>query len=263
VQELLKLSKKDLSPFRARRRMPRKARLLVPSCPHHIVQRGHNRNTVFVADEDYQYYLENLFEWKVKLGLKVFAWCLMTNHVHLVVESGEDAIAISALMKRLAGRQSAYVNKLEKRTGSLWDGRFKASPIQRDEYILSCIRYVEMNPVRANMVAGPRQYRWSSYRDRMGLKNTFNNGTARLDLDPSYMSLADNEEQRRDRYKNYVKQGISEKEIKLIRDSLQRNKLTGNDRFTEEIYRRMGIRVENRSRGRPKIFRRGLKEPAI
>ena len=87
---------------------------------------------------------------------KDYAWCLMTNHVHLVVEPGDDATTISALMKRVAGRQSAFVNKLEKRTGSLWDGRFKASPIQRDEYLLSCIRYVEMNPVRAKMVSGPR-----------------------------------------------------------------------------------------------------------
>jgi len=231
--------------------MPRKARLLVPRCPHHIVQRGHNRKTVFVADEDYQFYLENLFEWKVKLDLKVYAWCLMTNHVHLVVEPGDDASTISALMKRLAGRQSAYVNKLERRTGSLWDGRFKASPIQRDEYMLSCIRYVEMNPVRANMVAGPRQYRWSSYRERMGLERRNGVDRNRLDLDQTYIALADTEDERRVRYKNYVKLGISDKEIDLIRKSLQSNKLTGNDRFAEEIHKRIGIRVENRSRGRP------------
>jgi len=91
--------------------MPRKARLLVPNCPHHIVHRGHNRSTVFVADEDYQFYLENLFEWKEKLGIKVYAWCLMTNHVHLIVEPGDDARSLSKLMKRLAGRQSALVNK--------------------------------------------------------------------------------------------------------------------------------------------------------
>ena len=184
--------------------MPRKSRLLVPNCPHHIVQRGHNRNTVFVADDDYQFYLDNLFEWKVKLGIKVYAWCLMTNHVHLIVEPGEDAKTISALMKRLAGRQSALVNKLEKRTGSLWDGRFKASPIQRDEYMLPCLRYVEMNPVRANMVAGPRQYRWSSYRERMGLVK--NKG---LDLDSAFLSLSEDEDVCREQYMEYVKIGIS------------------------------------------------------
>lgn len=147
--------------------MPRKARILIPNYPHHIVQRGHNRNVVFVADEDYQFYLGNLKEWKTKLGIKLYAWCLMTNHIHLIVEPGEDTSSVSELMKRLAGRQTAYVNKLEKRTGSLWEGRFKASPIQRDNYLLACCRYVEINPVRANMVSGPRQYKWSSYRERV------------------------------------------------------------------------------------------------
>ncbi len=226
--------------------MPRKARLLVPNCPHHIVQRGHNRNTVFVADDDYQFYLENLFEWKIKLGIKIYAWCLMTNHVHLIVEPGDDAKTISELMKRLAGRQSTLVNKLEKRSGSLWDGRFKASPIQRDEYRLPCLRYVEMNPMRANMVAGLRQYRWSSYRERMGLGNKH-----RLDLDPTFLSLAENKDACRVRYKEYIKMGITGKEIKLLRAALQRNRLTGNDRFFEEVTIRIGRRAESRGRGRP------------
>lgn len=227
--------------------MPRKARILVPSCPHHIVQRGHNRKTVFVTDEDYQFYLENLFEWKKKLGLRLYAWCLMTNHVHLIVEPGSDTSSLSELMKRLAGRQSALVNKLERRTGSLWDGRFKASPIQRDEYLLSCVRYVEMNPVRANMVTGPRQYKWSSYRERMGLVINEN-----LDLDVSYKALANNNKSRRERYKAFAKQEITENELKLLRNSLQRNRLTGNNRFVDEIQMKLGIRIENRGRGRPR-----------
>ena len=115
--------------------MPRKARILVSNYPHHIVQRGHNRKVVFLADEDYQFYLENLKEWKIKLGIKLYAWCLMTNHIHLIVEQGDDASTVSELMKRLAGRQAAFVNKQEERSGALWEGRFKASPIQRDNYL--------------------------------------------------------------------------------------------------------------------------------
>jgi putative transposase len=222
------------------------ARLLVPECPHHIVQRGHNRKTVFVTDEDHQFYLENLLEWKTNLGLKVYAWCLMTNHVHLIIEPGEESGTISELMKRLAGRQSALVNKLEKRTGSLWDGRYKASPIQRDEYLLSCIRYVEMNPVRAKLVKGPRQYRWSSYRERLGLT-----GINLLDLAPAYLGLAGDEENRCIRYKAFLKQNGTKSETTLIRDSLQRNRLTGDNRFVDEIETRIGIRIENRGRGRP------------
>jgi len=170
----------------------------------------------------------------------------MTNHVHLVIEPGKDVSTVSQLMKRLAGRQSALVNKLERRTGSLWDGRFKASPIQRDEYMLSCIRYVEMNPVRAGMVVGPRQYRWSSYRERMGLVDK-----TQLDYDTSFLALADECKQRRGKYKEYMQQSITNGEMRLIRTALQRNKLTGNARFTDEIEERIGERIESRDRGRP------------
>ncbi len=226
--------------------MPRKARILVPNYPHHIVQRGHNRKVVFLTDEDYRYYLENLKEWKTRLGINLYAWCLMTNHIHLILEPGHDASTVSELMKRLAGRQAAFVNKHEGRSGALWEGRFKASPIQRDNYLLACCRYVEMNPVRANMVAGPRQYRWSSYRERVGLIDA-----GLLDMDASYLGLADDVIKRTECYKTYLKQGASDKETELLRSAWARNQLTGNDRFVDEIERRTNRRVEFRARGRP------------
>lgn len=226
--------------------MPRKARVLVPDCPHHIVQRGHNRQVVFLADEDYQFYLDNLKEWKARLGIQVYAWCLMTNHIHLVLQPGENARAISELMKRLAGRQAAFVNKQERRSGSLWEGRYKASPIQRDAYLLACCRYVEMNPVRASMVDGPRQYLWSSYRERMGLVNR-----GILDAAPSYIGLAEDDKCRRARYQAYLKQGASDQEIRMLRSALSRNQLTGNSRFIDEIERRIGKRIEFRGQGKP------------
>lgn len=123
--------------------MPRRARVIVPGMPHHIVQRGHNRNAVFVELRDYRYYLENLAEWKLELGLKVFSYCLMANHIHLVVEVGDDPAAVGHLMKRLAGRQTRFVNKVEGRTGSLWESRYKISPIDSEAYLLQCCRYVE------------------------------------------------------------------------------------------------------------------------
>ena len=109
--------------------MPRKSRIIVPDCLHHIIQRGHNRQVVFAADGDYQYYLESIQEWKEKLGCKVYAFCLMTNHIHLIVDPGKDVKAIGRLMKRVNGKQTRFVNNLEKRTGSLWEGRYKSSPI--------------------------------------------------------------------------------------------------------------------------------------
>lgn len=89
--------------------------MLVPNCPHHIAQRVHNRIAVFVEDEDYRYYLKNLYEWKNEFSIQLYAWCLMTNHIHLILEPMNNAMDLSLLMKRINGRQSAYVNKLERR----------------------------------------------------------------------------------------------------------------------------------------------------
>ena len=117
-----------------------KERILVPNCRHHIVQRGYNRQAVFVEDEDDSYNLENLREWKDELEIKLYGWYLMTNHIYLILEPGDDPKSISVLMKRINGRRSAYVNKLEECSSSLWEGRHKASPIQRKAYLLSCLR---------------------------------------------------------------------------------------------------------------------------
>lgn len=227
--------------------MPRKARVLVPNCPHHVVQRGHNRKAVFLADQDYQYYLENLKEWKTELGIKLYAWCLMTNHIHLVVEPGKDAMDISALMKRINGRQSAYVNKLEGRSGALWEGRYKASPIQKDSYLLACCRYVELNPVKAGMVVSAADYPWSSYQERiLGKSHKL------LDDDDHYLELGTTVEERKHRYAEFLVSGVSASEQQFIQESVRRNQLTGNHRFVDEIERRTGLRVERRGRGRPR-----------
>ena len=132
--------------------MPRSARIILPSTPHHIVQRGHNRQTVFVSDEDYNYYRENLIEFKCEYDCRIYAYCLMTNHVHLIVDPRKKPESLSLLMKRVAGRQTRYVNKLEKRTGSLWEGRFKSSLICSKDYLPACCRYIELNPLRAGLI---------------------------------------------------------------------------------------------------------------
>jgi putative transposase len=218
--------------------MPRKARVIVPNLPHHVVQRGHNRNAVFVDAYDYQYYLNTLQEWKSELNIKVFAWCLMTNHVHLILNPGDDCQAIGLLMKRLAGRQTRYVNMQERRSGTLWDGRYKASAIQVDSYFLQCCRYVELNPVRAAMVKKAEAYPWSSYRARLGLQSS-----AILDAFPCPGSA--------DEYRAFVEQGLRPQEYQFIRERLQRNGLTGDGAFVDEVEQRIGLRIENRRPGRP------------
>jgi putative transposase len=227
--------------------MPRNARIVIKGYPHHIIQRGHNRQAVFISDDDYLFYIENLREWKVNLACKVYAYCLMTNHVHLVVDPGEDEKNLAQLIKRVAGRQTRYVNKLEKRTGSLWEGRYKSSTIDTNEYLLACCRYVELNPVRAGIVMDPIDYRWSSYRRKTG-KQTED----WLDFDPCYMDLAGNREERAERYKGWVKETIPEGEWELIRQSLQRGQLTGSARFVDEIEQKIKKRIEIRGQGRPR-----------
>ncbi len=230
--------------------MPRKARVLVPNCPHHIVQRGHNRKAVFLADEDYQYYLENLKEWKQKLDIKLYAWCLMTNHIHVIAEPGDNAMVLSELMKRANGRQAAYVNCLEGRSGALWEGRYKASPIQQDGYLLSCCRYVELNPVRAKMVSRPGDYPWSSYRQRVSGECDM------LDEDDCYRNLGVTGEERVREYVRFMGCDVSDSERQLISDAVSRNQLTGNQRFVDEIESRTGLRIEHRGRGRPRYEKR-------
>ena len=230
--------------------MPRKARVLVPGCPHHIVQRGHNRRAVFVEEADYLYYLENLREWKLELGLKFYAWCLMTNHVHLIAEPCGDPATISVLMRRVNGRQTALVNKLEKRSGTLWEGRFKASPIQAETYLLACMRYVELNPVKAGLVGAVDEYRWSSFPERAESP-----GGGMLDINRCYKSLGLTPRVRMESYRSYLAESGRAEELKIIQRGLQRNQLTGNPGFVDEIEARIGVRIEQRGRGRPRIDR--------
>ncbi len=226
--------------------MPRIARPIVPDYPHHIIQRGHNRQVVFTSDEDYLYYLDNLREWKDKLGCRVYAYCMMTNHVHLIIDPGERAANLSQLIKRLAGRQTRYVNKKEKRTGSLWEGRYKSSPISTNEYLLACCRYIELNPVRAGIVADPSEYCWSSYGSKISEKKL-----EWLDYDPCYMDLACSQKERADKYADWVKSVIPDGELERIRQSLQRGQLTGGNRFVDEVERKIERRIEFRGPGRP------------
>ncbi len=133
--------------------MPRLARIVLPNYPHHIVQRGHNRGLVFVEAADYQRYVADLRELKEAFDVKVYAYCLMSNHVHLLLSPGDSIAGLSQFMKTLAARATRFRNKLEGRTGTLWESRYRSSLVQSDHYLLACSRYIELNPVRARMVA--------------------------------------------------------------------------------------------------------------
>ena len=227
--------------------MPRGKRLIVPNCPHHIVQRGHDRKAVFVCDEDYQHYINTLAETKQELGVAVYAYCLMTNHIHLIVDPLDQPANLSVLMKKLSSKQTRYTNRLEGRSGTLWESRFKSSPVESDAYLLQCSRYVELNPVKANMVKQAENWKWSSYAAKIGLCSQ-----AWLDFDGCYRGLSTTESGRQSTYREFVEGQVSERKDLQIHDALERCQLTGTGIFTDEIEKRMGRRIENRGPGRPR-----------
>ncbi len=126
--------------------MPRRARQYIPHMPYHIVQRGNNREVCFIEPENYQFYLELWQDLSVKYQVDVHAYCLMTNHIHFLVTPAADD-SISQTMKTVGSRYAQYINKKYKRTGTLWEGRHKSSLIQSERYLLTCYRYIELNPV--------------------------------------------------------------------------------------------------------------------
>jgi putative transposase len=227
--------------------MPRTGRFVITGYPHHVIQRGHNRQEVFTSDEEYLYYLDNLGEWKERLGCRIYAYCLMATHVHLVVDPGERGANLALLMKRLAGRQTRFMNSRQHWTGTLWEGRYKSSPISADDYLLACSRYVELNPVRAGIVADPAAYRWSSCADKVQ-----GGGFAWLDRDPVYLGLGVTAEERQARYRQLMLDAVDADEMQLMRQSIQRGGLIGGSGFVEEIAALTGKRIELRGPGRPK-----------
>ncbi|MCY1501129.1 Transposase IS200 like protein [compost metagenome] len=229
--------------------MPRVGRVLLPNYPHHIVQRGHNRQVVFAENADFERYLADLRELKDAFGVKVYAFCLMTNHVHLLLAPSDSLGGLRQLMKTLAARTTRYRNRLEGRSGTVWESRYKSSIVQSDTYLLACSRYIELNPVRACMVAEAGDYPWSSYALRIASAPERN----WLDEDPCFKALGVTAEERRHRYADFVRQAVPSEELVLIREAIQRGQLTGTNRFVDEVERIAGVRIERRKQGRPKI----------
>ena len=227
--------------------MPRMARVVLANYPHHIVQRGHNRQLVFAEAADYQRYIVDLRELKEAFGIKVYAYCLMSNHVHLLLAPGDSIAGLGQFMKTLAARATRYRNKLEGRTGTLWESRYKSSIVQSDSYLLACCRYIELNPVRAGMVEDVADYPWSSYAAHVLQNESW------IDFDPCFCSLGSTPTERSQRYVEFIRQSIPGGEIKLIKEAIQRGQLTGNTRFVDEVERIAGLRIEQRGRGRPKL----------
>lgn len=226
--------------------MPRPPRYELVGIPQHVIQRGNNRQATFFADEDYRAYLGWLGEAAERHGCAIHAYVLMTNHVHLLL-TPQVAGAIGKVMQSLGRRYVQYINASYRRSGTLWEGRYKASLIDSERYLLTCYRYIELNPVRAGMVEEPGQYRWSSYRWH-----------GQGQVDPliadhgEYWALGRDGNARQVAYRELFRDALDPKAVDDIRAALNQCRLCGSERFTNEIEAALQRRVRPGKAGRPR-----------
>ena len=209
--------------------MARLPRIVVPGQPLHIVQRGNDRNPVFFTEMDYRVYLDVLNEASHRYGCAIHAYVLMTNHVHLLMTPLSKDGA-SRCMQMLGNKYVRYINGAYRRTGTLWEGRFKSALIDSDHYLLTCYRYIELNPVRANMVLLPGDYRWSSYH-----YNALGQADALVKPHSGYVDLGQGDTERRQLYLGLFDNCIDKEKLQLIRKSTQSGTIIGGDVFKEKI----------------------------
>jgi putative transposase len=202
--------------------LPRQARQAVADIPWHIIQRGHDRHACFFADGDYQFYLRHLKEQASQHGCSIHAYVLMTNHVHMLV-TPDTRDGVSLMMKNLSQRYVQYINRTYERRGTLWEGRFRSCLTLSDSYALACHRYIELNPVRANMVELPIDYRWSSYS-----ANAEGRANSLVTPHSVYLALGTDDLARRRRYRALVQSGLNEDTLNKIRYAINSNTVLGD-----------------------------------
>lgn len=226
--------------------MPRQQRYRLPGVPQHVIQRGNNRQVTFFDKSDYRKYLECLRESAEKQGCAIHAYVLMTNHVHLLM-TPDEVDGISRVMQSVGRKYVQYVNATYQRTGTLWEGRYKASPIDSERYLLTCYRYIELNPVRAGLVESPADYAWSSYRH-----NAFGEEDGVLTAHERYQALGRNQSERQHAYRELFRHTMDNELLHEIRETANQCRVLGNDRFRDQIEAALSIKAAPRRRGRPK-----------
>jgi putative transposase len=225
--------------------MPRRPRPVLPEVPLHIVQRGNNRTKCFFGDADYLVYLDLLKHSALEAQCLVHAYVLMSNHVHLLV-TPTTAAAPAVLMKSLGQRYVQYVNRRYGRTGSLWEGRYRSSLVDHDRYLLTCQRYIELNPVRAQMVAHPSEYRWSSYRI-----NAHGEPSELVSPHPVYAALSPQPIARERAYRQLFESPLAAGTLDKVRRAANGNFALGDKAFASRIATLLGREVAPRRAGRP------------
>ncbi|RLA50758.1 MAG: transposase [Gammaproteobacteria bacterium] len=227
--------------------MPRKPRFNLVGIPQHVIQRGNNREPCFYAEEDYRRYLNDLQVSAKKFNCRIHAYVLMTNHVHLLI-TPMTKYGISQMMQALGRRYVYYINKTYKRTGTLWEGRYKSSLIDSDCYLFICMRYIELNPIRAGMVNYPGEYKWSSYR-----ANAQGDVDFLLDAHPVYLELGTTCIERQEAYRDLFRHYVDNDTLHEIRQSLNHELVLGRSYFKDKIEEVTKRKTRLGMPGRPRI----------
>jgi putative transposase len=234
--------------------MARLGRYFLPNQPLHVIQRGNNRSAIFFAEDDYERYRGWLAEAASDYGLRVHAYVLMTNHVHvLATPAREDSLP--RVMQSLGRRYVRHVNATYRRSGTLWEGRYRAAPIDSDAYFLVCCRYIELNPVRAKMVEHPRRYRWSSYAAHaQGAADPLANEH------PVYRALGRSRTERQEAYRALFRQTLDRGVVDALRAATNGGWALGDERFVQQIADAAGRRAVPLAAGRPPRRRRDRRQ---
>ena len=225
--------------------MSRAPRIEIPGVPLHIVQRGNNRTACFFGDVDRRFYLKCLAETARRRGCAIHAYALMTNHVHLLVTPQAPGAA-SAMLQDLGRRYVRVINDVQGRTGTLWEGRFKSNPIDSETYLLTCHRYIELNPVRAGVVFDPADYRWSSH-------TYYSSGKPNplISEHQVYLNLGPGPESRRKAFRSLFADPVGESDMKRLRTAINKGWAVGSEQFLDRIASMAGRSVRPAPRGRP------------
>lgn len=229
--------------------MARLPRYVIPGQPQHIIQRGNNRQAIFAAEADYLFFRDALVDAATKHGLAIHAYVWMTNHIHLLATPELDD-SISKVFQSVGRRYVQYFNFTYRRSGTLWEGRYRATVVDSERYLLTLMRYIELNPVRAGMVAHPKDYAWSSY-----LYNAQGEGGLNanwLVRHQEYTRLGRSATDRQSAYRQLFRAALSANDLKAIRESTHKGWALGGEQFKKQIEVLGRRRATSKGVGRPR-----------
>lgn len=223
--------------------MARLPRIVLPGYPLHVVQRGNNRQACFFSEDDYLLYLKCVSDAAVRYGCFVHAYVLMTNHVHLLVTPTTKQ-SISTALQSVGRSYVRYINMTYRRSGTLWEGRYKSAVVDSERYLLACSRYIELNPVRAGMVDRPDDYRWSSYHcNALGVLDEL------VTPHTIYNDLGSSDNERQAAYRSMISACADTVDVNAIRHVTGQGAVLGDDRFLAQIEAVLGRRVSKFNHG--------------